>query len=109
VLPALAARRAPAPREDRYRAHLAIRALLETLADAQALVLTLDDLHWADTESLELLGALLRRPPAAAVLLALAVRPRQLPGPLLIAAERAQRAGALVSLELGPLTHEEAR
>ena len=31
----------------------------------------LDDVHWADSASIELLGALLRRPPAAAVLLAL--------------------------------------
>ena len=31
----------------------------------QPLVLVLDDLHWADSASVELLGALLRRPPAA--------------------------------------------
>ena len=36
------------------------------------LVLVLDDLHWADSASVELLAALLRRPPAAAVLMALA-------------------------------------
>ncbi len=43
------------------------------------LVLVLDDLHWADSASVELLGALLRRPPAAPVLVALAFRPRQVP------------------------------
>ena len=43
------------------------------------LVLVLDDLHWADPGSVELLGALLRRPPAAAVLVAMGVRPRQAP------------------------------
>ena len=53
----------------------------------------LDDLHWADAASLELLGALLRRPPPAPVLLALAVRPRQVPERLLPALERAHRAG----------------
>ena len=37
------------------------------------LVLILDDLHWADSGSIELLGALLRRPPSAPVLLAMAL------------------------------------
>ena len=55
-------------------------------------MLILDDLHWADSGSLELLGALLRRPPSAPVLLALAVRPRQLPERLAGALERAARA-----------------
>ena len=57
---------------------------------AQPLVLVLDDLHWADSASVELLGALLRRPPAAPVLLALAMRPRQVPERL----SRRARAGA---------------
>ena len=34
-------------------------------ASPKPLVLILDDLHWADSGSLELLGSLLRRPPAA--------------------------------------------
>ena len=54
--------------------------LLEALADPKPLVLILDDLHWADSGSLELLGALLRRPPAAPVLLALADPPAADPG-----------------------------
>ena len=74
---------------ERYRSHRAVRALLEQLASLQPLVLVLDDLHWADPASIELVGALLRRPPAAAVLLALAVRPRQLPERVSAALERA--------------------
>jgi DNA-binding NarL/FixJ family response regulator len=110
VLPALAVPGAGSGRRDeRYRCHLAMRALLELLARGQPLVLALDDLHWADTETLELLASLLRRPPDAPVLLALAVRPRQFPERLLAAAERARRAGSLVSLELGPLSRAEAR
>ena len=46
------------------------------LAATEPLVLVLDDVHWADPASVELLGALLRRPPAAAVLLALGARPQ---------------------------------
>jgi len=69
VLPSLAALaggREVALQHERYRSHRAVRALLEQLADTSPLVLVLDDLHWADSASVELLGALLRRPPAAA-------------------------------------------
>ena len=59
--------------------------------------------------SLELLGTLLRRPPQALVLLALAVRPRQVPEKLLAALERANRAGTLTRLELSALSREDAK
>ena len=78
-LTALAADGVVALQHERYRSHRAVRELLEHLAATQPLVLVLDDLHWADPASVELVGALLRRPPAAPVLLALAVRPRQMP------------------------------
>ena len=94
---------------ERYRSHRAVRALLEHLADTRPLVLVLDDFHWADSASIELLGALLRRPPAAAVFIAVAVRPRQLPERLSVALERANREGALTRLELVALTRVEAR
>ena len=69
----------------------------------------LDDFHWADSASIELLGALLRRPPAAPVLIVVAVRPRQMPERLAAALERAHRAAALTRVELGALTPLEAR
>jgi ATP/maltotriose-dependent transcriptional regulator MalT len=105
----LARGRAAALQHERYRSHRAIRKLLEQLAAAKPLVLVLDDFHWADAASAELLGALFRRPPAAAVLIALAVRPRQMPERLAGALERAQRAGTLTRIELRPLTQAEAR
>ena len=108
-LSALAAGRAVALQEERYRSHRAVRALLEQLAQPRPLVLVLDDFHWADPASAELLGALLRRPPAAAVLLALALRPRQTPERLAGTLERAHRADALSRIELGALTLDEAR
>ena len=49
--------------DERHRTHQAVRELLTLLGERQPLVLILDDLHWADPGSLELLGALLRRPP----------------------------------------------
>ena len=86
---------------ERYRTHRAVRELLELLAATKPLVLVLDDLHWADSASVELLGALLRRPPAAPVLIAMALRPRQLPERLSAALERAHRAGALAPRRAG--------
>ena len=80
---------------ERYRTYRAVRELLERLTSTTPLVLVLDDLHWADSGSAELLGALLRRPPTAAVLVALAVRPRQAPERVTAALERAQRVGTL--------------
>jgi ATP/maltotriose-dependent transcriptional regulator MalT len=108
-LSALGVGRDVAVQHERYRTHRAMRALLEQLAAPGTLVLVLDDLHWADAASVELLGALLRRPPAAPVLIALALRPRGGPERLMAALERAHRAGGLVRIELGALTHEEAR
>jgi ATP/maltotriose-dependent transcriptional regulator MalT len=108
-LSALAADRRAALQSERYRSHRAVRDLLERLAAPKPLVLVLDDVNWADSASIELLGALLRRPPTAAVLIALAVRPRQTPERLWAALERAHREGALTRIELGALTLPEAR
>src|SRR5262245_42698964 len=108
-LSALAAGREVALQSERYRSHRAVRELLKRLAAPAPLVLVLDDLHWADSASAELLGALLRRPPAAAVLVAVALRPRQLPERLSAALERSHRAAELTRIELGALTLAEAR
>src|SRR6516225_6946433 len=107
-LSALAAGRKVALQSERYRSHRAVRQLLEQLAASTPLVLILDDFHWADSASVELLGALLRRPPAAAVLIALAVRPRQTPESLLVPLERAHREAELARIELGALSPAEA-
>jgi ATP/maltotriose-dependent transcriptional regulator MalT len=109
ALSALAEGHQVAPQHERYRSHRAVRALLEHLAQALPLVLVLDDFHWADSASVELLGALLRRPPAAAVLTAVALRPWQTPERLAIALERAHRSAAVTRIDLGALTLDEAR
>jgi ATP/maltotriose-dependent transcriptional regulator MalT len=98
-----------AAQQERFRAHRAVRALLELLAGSRSLVLVLDDLQWADSASVELLGLLLRHPPDAAVLMSLAFRTRRVPGRLVAALERAERAGSLIRIELDALTPEEAR
>ncbi|HEU5009474.1 MAG TPA: AAA family ATPase [Gaiellaceae bacterium] len=107
-LSGLASGREVALQHERYRAHRAVRALLEHLAETRPLVLVLDDLHWADSASVELLGALLRRPPAAAVLMALALRPRPMSERLSAALERADREAVMTRVGLGALTPDEA-
>ena len=94
--------------DERYRAHRAVRELLEQLAARRPLVLALDDVHWADAASVELLTALLRSPPDAAVLVVMAARPRQISDRLAAALERADRQGGLARLELGGLPREAA-
>src|SRR3954452_3684846 len=78
VLPAASTdtpRPAGAGAAERFRYHRALRALLEMLARERPVALLLDDLHWADEGSLELVLHLLRRPPRAPHLLAVALRP----------------------------------
>jgi len=94
---------------ERYRSHRAVRELLERLTATNPLVLVLDDIHWADPASVELLGSLLRSPPDSSVLIVVALRPRQAPERLAAALERARRAGTLTRLELGTLSRLEAR
>jgi DNA-binding NarL/FixJ family response regulator len=89
--------------DERYRAHRASRKLLERLARERPLVVVLDDLHWADEASLELLAALLRRGPEAPVLFALAFRRAQ--APVRLSAALATRAAGPISLE--PLAEAE--
>ncbi len=111
VLPSLADHAAdggPVLQDERYRAHRAVRELLERLAVRRPLVLTLDDVHWADPASVELVAALLRSPPDAAFLLVVAGRPRQLPERLAAALHRAERQGGATRLELTGLAPEAA-
>jgi DNA-binding NarL/FixJ family response regulator len=93
---------------ERFRAHFAVRAVLEELAADRPLVLALDDLHWGDQASLELVAHLLRHALSAPILVALAFRPRQAPPRLRDAIAAAARDGTLVELEVAPLTEREA-
>lgn len=95
----------PSPAAERYRTHRAIRELLEHLATPRGMVVIIDDLHWVDEASVELLIHLIRQPPRAPLLLGVGYRPRQL-HPNLAAAPRPE--GTAEHLELGPLTRAEA-
>src|SRR4051794_520468 len=90
--------------DERYRAHRAVTGLLSILSEDQALVLVLDDLHWSDGASLELIASLVRRGTSAPVLLVLSLRPGQAPERL----TGALAAPGVVRLALGHLTEEQA-
>ncbi|WP_159850977.1 helix-turn-helix transcriptional regulator [Nocardia sp. CY41] len=107
VLPAISKISAARPSQrlaaERYEYHRAVRSLLEHLTRSAPVLLSLDDVHWADSASVELIAYLLRKP-ANNVLLALAFRPRPLIPALRNALEQADRAGLLTRQELAPLT-----
>jgi len=98
---------APASRgegAERYRLHYAVRSVLERLARRHPLLLALDDVHWADAASVEMLAHLLRRFRGPGLM---AVAYRQAPSRLLAALEGAARAGRGSRLEPALLTSEE--
>jgi DNA-binding CsgD family transcriptional regulator len=100
---------APAgPQDERYRTHAAVRELLALLSAEKPLTLALDDLHWVDAASMELVANLLRRPPEGPVCLLLAYRSGQLEAQLAAAVEDAERDGLLTPIEVAGLTREEA-
>ena len=78
------------------------------LPPPRALVVCMDDLQWADPASVDALAALVRRPPAAPLLFALAAREGQLPAALAAALAGADRDHRLTALSLAPLSEAEA-
>src|SRR4051794_38342630 len=98
----------PPTATERFRSYYAVRELLERLAARQPVVMVLDDLHWADGASLELVAHLIRRPPEAPILLAGGFRTGQAPAALVAALDTGERAGRLERVALGPLSPREA-
>ncbi|MEV5595430.1 AAA family ATPase [Streptomyces sp. NPDC052496] len=113
VFPALPADRpgpdtaaAPSTGLNRYRVHRAVRLLLEALAAPGGLAVLLDDVHWADEGSVELLSHLARHPPRGPLLLAVTYRTRQA-GPRLTAALADSAPGLRTRIDVAPLTLRE--
>ena len=109
ALPAVArmAEVAPAVAVERHRVARAVRLLLARLAAARPLTLLLDDVHWADPASADVIALLLHRPPDGAVLLALAARTGRAPA-LEARLETAARHRAGEMVEVGPLSRDAA-
>ncbi|MEV7340291.1 AAA family ATPase [Streptomyces sp. NPDC093544] len=91
---------------DRLGLYQATAEMLGRLGTA-GLVMTLDDLHWADPASLELLDHLVRHPIPAPLLLVVARRERQAPTVLATALARGVDTGAVLQVPLGPLVEHE--
>ena len=95
-------------RDESRRVIRAMRALITGLAGERPLVIALDDLHWADDASIDLVCHLLYRSLEAPVLLVIASRPAQTAARLVTAVEEAGRHGLASRIELAPLTVTEA-
>ncbi len=110
VFPALSGLGGPptGSQDERYRTHAAVRELLALLAIEQPLTLALDDLHWVDAASMELVANLLRRPPEGPVCLLLAYRSGQLGTQLAAAVEDARRDQLLTPIEVAGLSRDQA-
>ena len=83
-----------------------LAAELADLAGRRGLVLVLDDVHWADPVSLELLETLVRRPLEAPHALLVGLRPGPVADSLIGAARSTGRPGTVV--DLVPLSREAA-
>ncbi|QXJ20374.1 AAA family ATPase [Actinomadura graeca] len=91
----------------RYQLYRAVRHLLEELAAPSGLVLIVDDVHWADDATIELLDHLVRHPPRARVLIALAYRPAQASARLAALVQASVQAVGGHRLSVEPLTESE--
>ncbi|WP_344951670.1 helix-turn-helix transcriptional regulator [Actinomadura miaoliensis] len=102
-----AAETADGRRVARYQLYRTVRRLLEELAAASGLVLILDDLHWADEATIELLDHLVRHPPRARVTLAVAYRPAQASPRLAALVEDAVQNARALRVPVDPLSEEQ--
>ncbi|WP_063757866.1 ATP-binding protein [Streptomyces fulvoviolaceus] len=87
---------------DRFGLYQATAAVLGRLG-GPGLVVMLDDLHWADSASLELVDYLIRHPSPAPLLLVVSRRNRQAPTALTTALARGRDTGTVLRLALKPL------
>jgi predicted ATPase len=90
------------PRE-RYVAFELVRALLDDVAARRPVLLVLDDVHWADADSLSLLRHLARSGPRWRLLVVLCARPDELEPAVTRTLAELRREGPLVHVELAGL------
>jgi class 3 adenylate cyclase len=88
----------------------ALRKLVQAMTSRRPLVVVMEDLHWADPSSTELLVRLLPMVSTAPVLLCLVTRPeRDAPSWKLVTAVREAMGGSLTEINLVALSDEDSR
>jgi DNA-binding CsgD family transcriptional regulator/tetratricopeptide (TPR) repeat protein len=104
---------APAERAHLERAHLmeAVHGALTELCTATPLLLVVEDAHWADQSTREMLALLFSRPPAGPVAIVTSYRSDDLHRrhPLRAAAAEWSRLPGVHRVQLGPLADEDVR
>jgi DNA-binding SARP family transcriptional activator len=107
LLPARSAAQAltGGPRE-RYLAFELVRALLDDFAARWPVLLVLDDVHWADADSLSLLRHLARSASGRRLLVVLCARPAELEPAVTHTLAELRREGPLVHVELAGLDED---
>lgn len=107
LLPARGAAPEPAGgSRERYLAFELARALLDDVAARWPLLLVLDDIHWADADSLALLRHLARAGPRTRQLVVLCARPAELEPAIAQTLAELRREGPLVHVDLAGLDEE---
>ncbi|GAA1274252.1 hypothetical protein Psi02_03740 [Planotetraspora silvatica] len=91
---------------ERHRTHRRSRALVEAAAARSGLLLLLDDVHWADAASAELIDYLVRHP-ARSTVVVISVRTGRLP--TMLDRSLAASVAPVFPMSLGPLSLEDAR
>ena len=98
----------PEPSAQRWQAFSVLRELLTRIAQRHTLVLFIDDLHWADADSMLLLEAVLRPPDPPPVLMLACLRAEEIASkPFLQAFLDGGEARHRTTLWLDPMTEEE--
>lgn len=92
---------------DRFGLYRAVADVLTRLAEGSGLVMALDDLHWADPATMELLDHMIRHPVRGRMLLVAARRGRQTAPRLEAALMRGTDSGAVLRIALRPLDVKE--
>jgi DNA-binding SARP family transcriptional activator/tetratricopeptide (TPR) repeat protein len=91
---------------ERYLAFELVRGLLNEAAVRWPILLVLDDVHWADADSLALLRHLVRSAPEARLLTVLCTRPAEAGPAVTQTIAELRRAGPLAHVELAGLDEE---
>jgi serine/threonine protein kinase/tetratricopeptide (TPR) repeat protein len=95
--------------QEQLRLYEGILTLFVTVSQRRPLLIILDDLHWSDSSSVELLSYLIRRLQGHRFLIVGTCRERDLPSthPLSVLFATSEREQALTMLHLAPLTNTE--